>query len=437
MPKITPCLWFDTEGEDAARFYTSVFPNSRIMDVARYGEAGPRDAGTVMAVSFELDGQEFVALNGGPEFTFDEAISFQIDCADQEEVDRYTDALTVDGEQGPCGWVKDRFGLSWQVVPARLFELLGDPDEARPSARWRRCSRCGRSTSQRSRRPPRAPARRPPDPPHSLRVRGVGARADTRGVRRRPDGRLELSPSDLSAYLACPHLTTLALEVAHGERARPYVREALAELVAREGRRSTSSAYLEHLRATGTTSSRSSCRRSRARSRRRTRRRSTAMRAGADVIYQATFARDGWRGRADFVVRVDEPSDLGAWSYEPYDTKLARSAKPAAVLQLAWYADEIAAVQGRMPERLHVVLGTSEIETLPARRRRRLPASRAAAAARARRASGLRPIRGRASTARAATSSRVCRERWRGRRPPDARRVDPTRPDRASSARSA
>ena len=130
MPKITPCLWFDTQGEEAARFYTSIFPNSRIVDVAHYGEAGPRDAGTVMVVKFELDGQEFVALNGGPEFTFDEAISFQIDCADQEEVDRYSEALTDGGEQGPCGWVKDRFGLSWQVVPKRMIELLSDPDEA-------------------------------------------------------------------------------------------------------------------------------------------------------------------------------------------------------------------------------------------------------------------------------------------------------------------
>jgi len=131
MPKITPCLWFDTQGEEAARFYTSIFPNSRIVDIAHYGEAGPRDAGTVMVVQFELDGQEFVALNGGPEFTFDEAISFQIDCADQEEVDRYSEALTDGGEQGPCGWVKDRFGLSWQVVPKRMIELLSDPDEAR------------------------------------------------------------------------------------------------------------------------------------------------------------------------------------------------------------------------------------------------------------------------------------------------------------------
>ena len=131
MPKITPCLWFDTQGEEAARFYTSIFPNSRIVDVAHYGEAGPREAGSVMVVRFELDGQELVALNGGPEFTFDEAISFQIDCADQEEVDRYSEALTDGGEQGPCGWVKDRFGLSWQVVPKRMIELLSDPDEAK------------------------------------------------------------------------------------------------------------------------------------------------------------------------------------------------------------------------------------------------------------------------------------------------------------------
>jgi len=132
MPKITPCLWFDTQGEDAARFYTSIFPSSRIVEVARYGEAGPRDAGTVMAVRFELDGQEFVALNGGPEFTFDEAISFQIDCADQAEVDRYWDALTADGgQEQPCAWLKDRWGLSWQIVPDRLIELIRDPDPDR------------------------------------------------------------------------------------------------------------------------------------------------------------------------------------------------------------------------------------------------------------------------------------------------------------------
>lgn len=129
MPqKITPCLWFDTEGEDAANFYTSVFPNSSIREVARYGSAGPRQEGSVMTVTFELDGQEFVALNGGPDFEFNEAISLQVDCENQEEVDRLWNALSEGGEEGPCGWLKDRFGLSWQIIPRRLPELLGDPD---------------------------------------------------------------------------------------------------------------------------------------------------------------------------------------------------------------------------------------------------------------------------------------------------------------------
>jgi predicted 3-demethylubiquinone-9 3-methyltransferase (glyoxalase superfamily) len=128
MSKITPCLWFDTQGEEAAEHYTSIFPNSRITQVARYGEAGPRPAGTVMTVSFELDGQKFVALNGGPQFTFDEAISFQVDCGSQEEVDEYWSRLGEGGEEGPCGWLKDRFGVSWQIVPRRLQELLDDPD---------------------------------------------------------------------------------------------------------------------------------------------------------------------------------------------------------------------------------------------------------------------------------------------------------------------
>jgi predicted 3-demethylubiquinone-9 3-methyltransferase (glyoxalase superfamily) len=131
MQEITPCLWFDTEGEEAARFYTSVFPNSRILDVAHYGEAGPRPAGTVMTVSFELDGKKFVALNGGPEFTFSEAISFQVMCESQDEVDTFWSKLSEGGEEGPCGWLKDRFGLSWQIVPTRLTELLGDPDRER------------------------------------------------------------------------------------------------------------------------------------------------------------------------------------------------------------------------------------------------------------------------------------------------------------------
>jgi predicted 3-demethylubiquinone-9 3-methyltransferase (glyoxalase superfamily) len=131
MKKITPCLWFDTQGEEAANFYTSVFKNSRITDISRYGAAGPRPAGTVMTVAFELDGQSFVALNGGPDFTFNEAVSFQINCADQDEVDHYWTQLTEGGEPGPCGWLKDKFGVSWQVVPTALSELLNDPDPGR------------------------------------------------------------------------------------------------------------------------------------------------------------------------------------------------------------------------------------------------------------------------------------------------------------------
>jgi predicted 3-demethylubiquinone-9 3-methyltransferase (glyoxalase superfamily) len=131
MPNVTPCLWFDTEGEEAAAFYTSVFPNSRIVEVSRYGSAGPRPEGTVMTVGFELDGQPFVALNGGPEFTFNEAVSFQVSCANQDEVDAYWNALSEGGEEGPCGWLKDRFGVSWQIVPTRLFELIADPDPER------------------------------------------------------------------------------------------------------------------------------------------------------------------------------------------------------------------------------------------------------------------------------------------------------------------
>jgi predicted 3-demethylubiquinone-9 3-methyltransferase (glyoxalase superfamily) len=128
MEKITPCLWFDTQGEEAAKFYTSVFKNSKILDVARYGEAGPRPEGTVMTVTFELDGQEFIALNGGPEFKFNEAISFQVNCATQEEVDEFWNALSEGGEEGPCGWLKDKYGVSWQIIPTVLSELISDPD---------------------------------------------------------------------------------------------------------------------------------------------------------------------------------------------------------------------------------------------------------------------------------------------------------------------
>jgi predicted 3-demethylubiquinone-9 3-methyltransferase (glyoxalase superfamily) len=128
MPKITPWLWFDTEGQEAADFYTSVFPNSRITDVTHYGSAGPRSEGTVMTVAFELDGQQLCALNGGPDFEFNEAVSFLVSCKDQEEVDHYWSNLSEGGEQGPCGWLKDRYGLSWQIIPKALNEFLSDPD---------------------------------------------------------------------------------------------------------------------------------------------------------------------------------------------------------------------------------------------------------------------------------------------------------------------
>lgn len=131
MPRIKPCLWFDTQALEAAEFYVSIFPSSEVTEVSHYGDGGPREAGMVLAVSFLLDGQPVTALNGGPDFTFDEAISLMIDCADQDEVDRYWDALADGGEEGRCGWLKDRFGLSWQVVPRELPTLLADPDPER------------------------------------------------------------------------------------------------------------------------------------------------------------------------------------------------------------------------------------------------------------------------------------------------------------------
>jgi predicted 3-demethylubiquinone-9 3-methyltransferase (glyoxalase superfamily) len=129
--KITPNLWFDTEAEEAASFYVSVFDNSRIVNTTRYPENAPREAGMVMTVDFELDGQRFTGINGGPDFTFDEAISFLIECADQAEVDYYWEKLSEGGQEGPCGWVKDRYGLSWQVVPAGMEELFNDSDPKR------------------------------------------------------------------------------------------------------------------------------------------------------------------------------------------------------------------------------------------------------------------------------------------------------------------
>ena len=131
MPRITPNLWFDTDSEEAAAFYVSVFPNSSIKSVTYYGDAGPRPAGMVLTVEFVLDGQEFIAINGGPEFTFSEAISLMITCADQAEIDYYWDKLTEGGEEGPCGWLKDKFGLSWQVAPAGMDSMLSDPNDQR------------------------------------------------------------------------------------------------------------------------------------------------------------------------------------------------------------------------------------------------------------------------------------------------------------------
>jgi len=134
VQRIAPCLWFDSQGEEAAKFYTSIFKNSKIVRIARYGEAGHevhgRSAGTVMTVEFELDGQRFTALNGGPIFKFNEAISFQVNCETQEEVDYYWEKLSEGGDKKAqqCGWLKDKYGASWQVVPRVLSEMMSDPD---------------------------------------------------------------------------------------------------------------------------------------------------------------------------------------------------------------------------------------------------------------------------------------------------------------------
>ena len=131
--QIVPNLWFDTEAEEAAAFYCSIFPNSRIVSTTHYTEAGPREAGMVMTVEFELDGQRHVAINGGPQFTFDEAVSLMIECEDQAEVDYYWERLTEGGRESQCGWLADRYGLSWQVVPKGMDDVFasGDADAAR------------------------------------------------------------------------------------------------------------------------------------------------------------------------------------------------------------------------------------------------------------------------------------------------------------------
>ena len=129
--KITPFLWFDTEAEEAANFYVSIFKNSKILSISRYGEAGPRPKGSVMTVAFELEAQKFIALNGGPQYKFTEAISLSVECKNQEEVDELWEKLSRGGEEGPCGWLKDKYGLSWQVNPTILGQMLSDPDPKR------------------------------------------------------------------------------------------------------------------------------------------------------------------------------------------------------------------------------------------------------------------------------------------------------------------
>jgi predicted 3-demethylubiquinone-9 3-methyltransferase (glyoxalase superfamily) len=131
MPKVSPFLWFDTQAEEAAEHYVRIFPNSRIVKTTRYGEAGPGAKGSVMTVVFELDGVEVIALNGGPHFKFNEAVSLSVSCKTQKEIDRYWSKLSAGGEQGPCGWLKDKFGLSWQVNPTVLDDMLSDPDPAK------------------------------------------------------------------------------------------------------------------------------------------------------------------------------------------------------------------------------------------------------------------------------------------------------------------
>jgi predicted 3-demethylubiquinone-9 3-methyltransferase (glyoxalase superfamily) len=137
IQRITPCLWFDHKAEEAAEFYTGIFPNSWIVEVSRYGEAGQeihgKPPGSVMTVAFELDGQAFTALNGGPVFKFNEAVSFQVNCESQEEVDFYWEKLSLDGDEAAqqCGWLKDRFGVSWQIIPGALIEMMNDIDRVK------------------------------------------------------------------------------------------------------------------------------------------------------------------------------------------------------------------------------------------------------------------------------------------------------------------
>jgi predicted 3-demethylubiquinone-9 3-methyltransferase (glyoxalase superfamily) len=131
MKKITPFLWFDTQAEEAAAFYTSIFKNSKIGEIRRYGEVGPRPKGMVLSVTFEIDGEEFVALNGGPQFHFTPAISFFVSCETQQEVDQLWEKLAEGGRKDQCGWLQDKYGVSWQIIPKALMQLMGDPDPAK------------------------------------------------------------------------------------------------------------------------------------------------------------------------------------------------------------------------------------------------------------------------------------------------------------------
>lgn len=142
MPKITPFLWFDSQAEEAANFYCSIFPNSKIGKIARYGKAGPGPEGSVLTISFSLDGQEFTGLNAGPRFKFTEAISFVAPCNTQDEIDNYWSKLTTGGgQESQCGWLKDKFGLSWQIVPAALGDLMSDADPQKSNASCKPCSK--------------------------------------------------------------------------------------------------------------------------------------------------------------------------------------------------------------------------------------------------------------------------------------------------------
>jgi len=134
MKRITPFLWFENQAEEAANYYVSIFKSSKVGKITRWGDVGPGPKGSVLTIEFNLDGQDFIGLNGGPEFKFTEAVSFSVECKNQQEVDEYWDKLSEGGEQGPCGWVKDKYGLSWQVSPTILNEMLNDPNQAKANA---------------------------------------------------------------------------------------------------------------------------------------------------------------------------------------------------------------------------------------------------------------------------------------------------------------